>query len=111
MLNNEYPKAEFRKQVAIGVEYQRKYFTSRWLRLVLRVVQPNLDSVIDNLTDHLYPIIGASVHNATQVDKREFGYNAPERSDDSVIFVETLEEDKIHMGIDEIDEHEGEVNV
>lgn len=99
----EYTKEEFRKQVKIGLDYAT--------RMHIRS-----EDIVQYLTDHLWGTVGMLLQNAKQVDKREYTYNEPVRVDGDVeiegenpIFTTTLEQDEMHMGIDEIDEYEGEI--
>lgn len=110
----EYTKEEFRKQVAIGIEY------AEWTAI-------KSEDLGAFLTDHLWGTVGTLLQNQEREHiqklnnkfgvKKEYIYNEPVRvdeGDDEIegqkpVFTHTLEQDKVHMGIDEIDEHEGEI--
>ena len=88
---HEYTKEEFRKSVKVGIDY---------------AVESELDEeqMVTYLTEHLWGSVGQAIHNAKQMDNREYTYNEPARVDEDA---SEIEGQIPHIGIDEIDEHEG----
>lgn len=96
-------KEEFRKQVEVGVEYAAKE----------KLLSYSFDGLlVDHLTDHLWGTVGMWLQKQEgEHIQKLYDKFSVKRIDNKPIFTTTLEQDEVHMGIDEIDEHEGEVSV
>lgn len=68
---HEYTKEEFRKSVKVGIDY---------------AVESELDEeqMVTYLTEHLWGSVGQVIHNAKQIDRREYTYNEPARVDEPI---------------------------